>query len=112
MRIQVAIIGAGPAGLLLSETLHSHGIDSVVLEKSSREHVLSRIRAGVLEQTTVEVLRAHGLAERMDREGQQHDGTRIVWAGRDGLFIDVAKHAQALRGLRADADPGRPVRGR
>jgi p-hydroxybenzoate 3-monooxygenase len=63
------------------------------LEKSSRGHVLSRIRAGVLEQTTVDVLRAHGLAGRMDREGRLHDGMRIVWAGRDGLFIDVARHA-------------------
>ncbi len=93
MRTQVAVIGAGPAGLLLSEILHGHGIGTVVLEKSSRGHVLSRIRAGVLEQTTVDVLRTHGLAGRMDREGLPHDGTRIVWAGRDGLFIDVARHA-------------------
>jgi len=92
MKTQVAIIGGGPAGLLLSEILHRHGIDSVVLEKSSRAHVLSRIRAGVLEQTTVEVLREYGLAKRMDREGQPHDGMKIVWAGRDGFFIDVAKH--------------------
>jgi len=88
----VAIIGAGPAGLLLSEILHHSGIASVVLEKSSRAHVLSRIRAGVLEQTTVDVLRANGLAERMDREGQPHDGMKIVWAGRDGFLIDVNKH--------------------
>jgi p-hydroxybenzoate 3-monooxygenase len=92
MKTQVAIIGAGPAGLLLSEILHRHAIASVVLEKSSRDHVLSRIRAGVLEQTTIDVLRAYGLSARMDREGQPHDGMRIVWAGRDGLFIDVAKH--------------------
>ena len=56
MKTQVAIIGGGPAGLLLSEILHRHGVDSVVLEKHSREYVLSRIRAGVLEQTTVDVL--------------------------------------------------------
>ncbi len=92
MKTQVAVIGGGPAGLLLSEILHQRGIASVVLEKSSREHVLSRIRAGVLEQTTIDVLRAHGLAERMDREGQPHDGMKIVWAGRDGFFIDVARH--------------------
>jgi p-hydroxybenzoate 3-monooxygenase len=92
MRTQVLIVGGGPSGLLLSEMLHSRGIDSVMLERSSREHVLSRIRAGVLEQTTTDLLRAHGLAERMDREGSSHDGMRIVWAGRDGFFIDVARH--------------------
>jgi len=92
MKTQVAIIGGGPAGMLLSEILHHHGVTSVVVEKASREHVLSRVRAGVLEQTTVEVLRAYGLAGRMDREGQEHDGMRIVWAGRESYFIDVAKH--------------------
>ena len=91
MKTQVAIVGGGPAGLLLSEILHGHGVDSVVLERGSREHVLSRIRAGVLEQTTVEVLRAHGLADRLDREGHVHDGMRIVWAGRESYFIDVAR---------------------
>jgi p-hydroxybenzoate 3-monooxygenase len=88
----VAIIGAGPAGLLLSELLHRDGVASVVLEKHSRSHVLSRIRAGVLEPTTVEVLRNNGLSSRMDRDGQSHDGMKIVWAGRGGFFIDVAKH--------------------
>ena len=92
IKTQVAIIGGGPAGLLLAELLHRHSIASVVLEKHSREHVIARIRAGVLEQTTVDVLRANGLAERMDREGHSHDGIRIVWAGRDSYFIDVAKH--------------------
>ncbi len=62
------------------------------MEKHSRAHVLSRVRAGVLEPTTVEVLRASGLAERMDRLGHRHDGMRIVWAGRDSYFIDVAQH--------------------
>jgi len=92
MRTQVAIIGGGPAGLLLSEILHRHGVESVVLERHTRAHVLARVRAGVLEQTTVDVLRANGLAERMDREGQTHDGMKVVWAGRDGFFIDVMKH--------------------
>lgn len=92
VKTQVAIIGSGPAGLLLSEILGRHGIGSVVLEKHSRAHVLSRIRAGVLEQTTVDVLRENGLSERMDREGRAHDGMRVVWAGRDGFFIDVAAH--------------------
>ena len=92
MKTQVAIIGCGPAGLLLSEILHRHGIDSVVLEQRSREYVLSRIRAGVLEQGTVDLLRANGLGERMDRDGHAHDGMKIVWAGRESFFIDVHKH--------------------
>ena len=92
MKTQVAIIGAGPAGLLLSEILHRQGVASVVLEQRSREHVLSRIRAGVLEQTTVDLLRANGLGERMDAQGHPHDGMRIVWAGRDSFFIDCQKH--------------------
>ncbi|MEZ5658391.1 MAG: 4-hydroxybenzoate 3-monooxygenase [Burkholderiaceae bacterium] len=92
MRTQVAIIGAGPAGMLLAEMLHRSGVDSVVLERSSRGHVLGRIRAGVLEQTTVDVLRANGLSERMDREGHPHDGMRIVWEGNAGFFIDAFAH--------------------
>ena len=63
-----------------------------MLEQRSRAYVLSRIRAGVLKPGTVEVLRANGLGERMDREGQAHDGMKIVWAGRDSFFIDVKKH--------------------
>lgn len=92
MWTQVAIIGGGPAGMLLSEILHRSGIESVVLEQRSRAYVLSRIRAGVLEPGTVDVLRANGLGERMDREGHAHDGAKIVWAGRDSFFIDVRKH--------------------
>jgi p-hydroxybenzoate 3-monooxygenase len=90
MKTQVIIIGSGPAGLLLSEILHRHGIESVVLERQTRDYVLSRIRAGVLESTTVDVLRANGLAERMDREGHPHDGMRIAWAGRDSFLVDTA----------------------
>ena len=92
MRTQVAIIGGGPAGLLLSELLERQGVASVVLERQSRGYVLARIRAGVLEPTTVEVLRASGLAGRMDREGHVHDGMKIVWAGRESYFIDIRKH--------------------
>ncbi len=92
MKTQVAIIGAGPAGMLLSEMLSRRGVASVVLEKCTRAHVLQRIRAGVLEETTVGVLRMNGLAERMDRLGHWHDGMRIVWAGHAGFFIDVKRH--------------------
>ena len=89
MKTQVAIIGGGPAGMLLSEILHRSGIDSVVLEARSRAYVLSRIRAGVLEQGTVELLRENGLGERMDRDGHPHDGAWIVWAGRERYFINA-----------------------
>lgn len=67
MKTQVGIIGGGPSGLLLSQILHRHGIDSVVLEKRSRDYVLSRIRAGVLEQGLTDMLRAAGVGERLDR---------------------------------------------
>ncbi len=92
MKTQVAIIGGGPAGMLLAEILHRAGVESVVLEQRSRDRVLARIRAGVLEPTTVDVLRANGLGERMDREGHVHDGMKIVWAGRESFFIDVKEH--------------------
>ena len=92
MKTQVAIVGGGPAGLLLSEILHRQGIDSVVLEQRSRDYVLSRIRAGILEQTTVDLLRTNGLGERMDAQGHPHDGMRIVWGGRDSHYIDCQKH--------------------
>jgi p-hydroxybenzoate 3-monooxygenase len=90
-RTQVAIIGSGPAGMLLCELLARAGIESIVLERQSCAHVAARIRAGVLEATTVELLRANGLAERMDREGHAHDGMRIVWAGRETFFIDTQR---------------------
>jgi p-hydroxybenzoate 3-monooxygenase len=78
--------------MLLSERLHAAGIESVVLERQSRAYVLSRIRAGVLEPTTVDVLRETGVAERMDRDGHVHDGMKIVWAGRESYLIDIHKH--------------------
>ncbi len=77
MRTQVAIIGGGPSGLLLSQLLHQRGIDSVVLERKTKDHVLSRIRAGVLEVGFVNLMREAGVAERMDRECFIHDGTVI-----------------------------------
>jgi p-hydroxybenzoate 3-monooxygenase len=93
VRVQVGIIGGGPAGLLLSQLLHLNGIDNVVLEARSRAYVLSRIRAGVLEWGSVEVLRSAGVGDRMDREGQVHDGTGIAWAGKRRFFIDTRKYA-------------------
>src|SRR5882724_8331582 len=74
MRTQVAIVGAGPAGLLLSHLLWLDGIDSVVLENRDREYVERRVRAGVCEHPTVELLREVGLADRLDREGLPHHG--------------------------------------
>lgn len=80
-RIPVGIVGAGPAGLLLSHLLHLAGIESVVLESRSRRHVEERIRAGVLEHGTAELMRQVGLGARMDREGLVHDGIRILFDG-------------------------------
>jgi p-hydroxybenzoate 3-monooxygenase len=82
MRTQVGIVGAGPAGLMLAHLLHLQGIDSVVLEARSREYVEQRVRAGVLEQATVELLRASGLAERLDREALVHRGIELRFDGR------------------------------
>ena len=82
MRTQVGIVGAGPAGLLLSHLLHLQGIDSVVLETRPRSYIEHRIRAGVLEHGTAELLRQSGLGERMDREGLLHHGTILRFGGR------------------------------
>ena len=95
MQTQVAIIGSGPAGMLLSEILHQAGVDSIVLEMRSRAYVLDRIRAGVLEQGSVEMLRNAGVGERMDREGIPHDGSAIVWAGKSNFFIDTRRFANS-----------------
>ena len=81
-RTQVAIIGAGPAGLLLGQLLHEAGIDNVILEQRSADYVLSRIRAGVLEQTTVQLLEQAGVGERLRREGLRHDGAELAFDDR------------------------------
>src|SRR5436190_19237197 len=81
MRTQVGIIGAGPAGLLLAHLLHLSGIDSVVLETRSREEIEATIRAGVLEQGTVDVLNESGVGERMRREGLRHEGVILRFGG-------------------------------
>src|SRR3954449_3638368 len=82
MRTQVGIVGAGPAGLTLSLLLEQHGIESVVLEARDRAYVEQRVRAGLLEQNTVDVLRGLGVAERLDREGLVHDGIHLRRQGR------------------------------
>ncbi|MEV0627181.1 4-hydroxybenzoate 3-monooxygenase [Nonomuraea wenchangensis] len=81
MRTQVGIIGAGPAGLLLSHLLHLRGISSVVLERRSRDYVERRVRAGVLEQGTVDTLIEAGVGERMRREGLPHHGIELRYGG-------------------------------
>ena len=83
MRTQVGIVGAGPAGLLLSHLLHLRGINSVVLELRSRDYVENRIRAGVLEHTTEDLLTQAGVAERMRREGIPHEGVNLRFGRRD-----------------------------
>jgi p-hydroxybenzoate 3-monooxygenase len=83
MRTPVAIIGAGPSGLLLGRILSQAGIDNVVIEQRSGEYVLSRIRAGVLEQGTVDMLDAAGVGKRMHEEGLVHNGFTLAFAGRE-----------------------------
>lgn len=92
MKTQVAIVGGGPAGLLLSQMLHLQDVDSVVLERRSRDYVIQRIRAGVLEWGSIEVLRDAGIGERMDREGRLHHGVGIVWSGSRHCLIDTKKY--------------------
>lgn len=91
-RTQVGILGAGPAGLLLSHLLHLEGIESVVLESRSREEIESTVRAGVLEQGTVDLLAAAGLGDRMKREGAVHHGIYLRFSGHTHR-IDFTEHA-------------------
>jgi len=86
-RTQVGIVGAGPAGLVLGQLLHMRGIDSVVLEDRSREYVEQRVRAGVLEQGTVNLMKEMGVSERMERQGLVHQGVELRFGGR-GHRID------------------------
>ncbi len=79
MRTQVAIVGGGPSGLLLGQLLHRKGIDTVVLERKTKDYVLGRIRAGILEVGFVELMREAGVGKRMDQEGFVHDGTVISY---------------------------------
>jgi p-hydroxybenzoate 3-monooxygenase len=81
-RTQVGIVGAGPSGLLLAHLLYEQGIESVVLESRARDYVIARVRAGVLEQGVVDVFRAAGLADRIEREGLVHHGIELRFRGR------------------------------
>jgi p-hydroxybenzoate 3-monooxygenase len=108
-RTQVGIIGAGPAGLMLSHLLHLHGIESVVLETRSRRDIEATIRAGVLEQGTVDLLNETGVGERMKREGFVHHGIYLRFGGRthricfsdlaDGRCITVYPQHEVIKDL-------------
>jgi p-hydroxybenzoate 3-monooxygenase len=108
MRTQVGIVGAGPAGLMLSHLLHLEGIESVVLEAHTREYVQERVRAGVLEQNTVDLLTETGVGARMQREGLVHHGIELRFQGRGhrvdfrdltGRAITIYAQAEVVKDL-------------
>jgi p-hydroxybenzoate 3-monooxygenase len=109
MRTQVGIVGGGPAGLLLSHLLHLEGIESVVLERRSREELETTVRAGVLEYGTAELLKEVGVGERMEREGSVHHGIELRFDGRghridfadltDGLSITIYGQQEVVKDL-------------
>lgn len=111
MKTQVAIVGAGPSGLLLAQLLHLQGIHAVILEARSPDHVLGRIRAGVLEQGTVDLLHEAQVGARMDRQGQRHEGFDLCFAGRrehidlkslsDGKTVMIYGQTEVTRDLMA-----------
>src|ERR1700735_940809 len=90
MRTQVGIVGAGPAGLMLSHLLHFAGIESIILECRSRRYIEERVRAGVLEQGTVDLMIETGVGDRLQREGLRHDGVWFSFGGRRHR-IDMAE---------------------
>ncbi|MCP5144970.1 MAG: 4-hydroxybenzoate 3-monooxygenase [Gammaproteobacteria bacterium] len=92
MKTQVCIIGGGPSGLMLAQLLHLKGIDNIVLERQTREYVLARIRAGVLEHGFADLMREAQCGERMDREGEIHDGFYIAHAGKMDR-VDLHKYS-------------------
>jgi p-hydroxybenzoate 3-monooxygenase len=91
LKTQVCIIGSGPAGLLLSQLLHTAGVDSIIVDRQSREHIEGRIRAGVLEAGSVATLIEAGAGERLQREGLLHDGFDLAFGGE--------RHRIDLKGL-------------
>lgn len=82
MKTKIAIVGAGPSGLLLGQLLHKAGIDNIIIERQTPEYILGRIRAGILEQGTADLLREAGVSERMEKEGLIHDGFELAIGGR------------------------------
>ncbi len=91
MRTQVAIIGAGPAGLLLGQLLHKHGIDNIIVERQTADYVLGRIRAGVIEQGTMGLLDEAGVGRRMHADGLVHDGVFMC--------VDGKRHHLSLKDM-------------
>ncbi len=83
MRTQVVIIGSGPSGLLLGQLLHKRGIETVIIDRVSQEYILGRVRAGVLEEGTVQMLKEAGANARLEKEGLPHDGFSLAFDGRD-----------------------------
>ena len=90
MKTNIVIIGGGPSGLLLSRLLSLEGIDNVVLEKQSQEHVIGRIRAGVLESGTIEMLKMAGVSNRLEKEGFKHDGIQLSFKNH-GFRVNLKK---------------------
>jgi p-hydroxybenzoate 3-monooxygenase len=119
MKTQVAIVGAGPAGLILAHLLHLYGIESVIVENRSRDYVTERVRAGVLEHHTVDLLISIGLGERLKREGLRHNGVWFAFGGNRRYidFIDLAARAITIYGqnelvrdlIEARVATGRPL---
>jgi p-hydroxybenzoate 3-monooxygenase len=120
MRTQVAIIGAGPAGLALAQMLHREGIESVIIENRSREYVEARIRAGLLEQGTVDLLDHVGVADRLHAEGMVHHGIALQFAGErhridfaeltDGKAVTIYGQTEIVKDLiTARLETGRPL---
>jgi p-hydroxybenzoate 3-monooxygenase len=119
LRTRVGIVGAGPAGLLLAQLLARQGIESVVVENRSREYVEARIRAGVLEHQTVQLLTDAGVGERLHREGLRHDGVYLQWPGERhhidfpalcGRSVWVYGQTEVVKDLiRARLDAGLPL---
>jgi p-hydroxybenzoate 3-monooxygenase len=119
-RTQVGIVGAGPAGLLLGQLLHLNGIDSVIVENRSRDYVIDRVRAGVLEQGTVDLVHAMGVGSRLRQQGLRHDGLSVSFRGcrhhidlaglTGGKAITIYGQNEVVRDLiEARAETGRPL---